>query len=152
MAFLDSPRELQETVGERGLPMVDVRDYGEVPYPFRRVLAQVDGALLEIRAGVRTEATVEAETRGGEGAVAANQAAVEQVEIGRSWGEPGQERGAFQGSQGLRRSSPVVAHRKEAEEENGGGGGGGGGSGEVEEKEDDDDERGILSRLVCGHV
>lgn len=124
MAFLDSPRELQETVGERGLPMVDVRDYGEVPYPFRRVLAQVDGALLEIRAGVRTEAMAEAETRGGEGAAAAaaaNQAAVEQVEIGRSWGEPGQERGAFQGSQGVRRSSPVVAHRKEAEEESGGG-------------------------------
>lgn len=64
MAFLDRPRELQEPVGERGLPVVDVRDYGEVPYPFRRVLAQVDGVLLGVRARVRTEAIAEAETRG----------------------------------------------------------------------------------------
>lgn len=68
MALLDGPRELQEAVGERGLAMVDVRDYGEVPDPLRRVLAQVDGVLPEDRARVGTEAVAvvvaEAETRG----------------------------------------------------------------------------------------
>jgi len=52
---LDRPRELQQTIGERRLPMVDVCDDREVPNPFYRVLTQIEPTFLVILAGVRTK-------------------------------------------------------------------------------------------------
>lgn len=38
---LDRPRQFQQPIGERWLPMIHVRNYREVPYPFDRVFAQI---------------------------------------------------------------------------------------------------------------
>lgn len=62
-APLDCPRELQQPVGERRLPVVDVGDDGEVTDPLRRVQAQigaaVSGALARLGAKAASDGGVE---------------------------------------------------------------------------------------------
>lgn len=62
MASLDGASELQKPVGEGRLPMVYMRDYGEVTNPLRRILGQVDGALLAVGARVGAKTMTGAET------------------------------------------------------------------------------------------
>lgn len=53
MAPLNGPSELQKTVSERRLAVVDVRDNGKVSDPLWRVLAQIYAIPFAALAGMR---------------------------------------------------------------------------------------------------
>lgn len=55
MAFLNGPSELQKSVSERRLSVINVGNYGEVPNHFGWVLVQIYDIFFAVLTRVRTE-------------------------------------------------------------------------------------------------
>lgn len=61
MASLNGPSELQKPISESRLAVIDMSDYGEVPNPLSRVLAQIYGILFAVLARMGAKSLAQSE-------------------------------------------------------------------------------------------